>query len=73
MTQVINVGSPQSITVPVLYLQASNDRVVPRSAGATIVAGSPNVSLIEQVGPHFLLQAALVACARCYTLFDRIE
>jgi len=62
-------GLLSSIKVPLLYLRASNDRVIPRSAGATIVRAAPQSSLIEQSGPHFLLQAAPVACAQLVRRF----
>lgn len=62
-------GLLQSIKVPLLYLRASSDRVVPRSAGATILSSSPQARLVEQTGPHFLLQASPVACAQLVRRF----
>ena len=52
------------VRVPVLYLRASEDRLVPRSAGAEIKGILPAVGIAELEGPHFLLQTAPVAAAR---------
>jgi len=52
------------IEVPLLYLQASHDRVVPASAGSDIVRSTRNTSLVQVGGPHFLLQASPAACAQ---------
>lgn len=46
------------IAVPVLYLQADRDRVVPRSSGRHIVGLLPSVRFSVVSGPHLLLQAA---------------
>lgn len=53
----------KSIDVPLLYLRASRDRVVPRAAARAIIEAAAHASLIEVEGPHFLLQAAPAACA----------
>lgn len=45
------------ITVPVLYLRASEDRVVFSSASAVISEQLGGVKVEEIEGPHFLLQA----------------
>jgi pimeloyl-[acyl-carrier protein] methyl ester esterase len=47
-----------SIRVPVLYLRATHDRVVPRSASAHILSVCPHAQIVDVAGPHFLLQAA---------------
>lgn len=44
------------IVVPMLYLRAKKDLVVPRSAGARIAQIKPDVEMAELPGPHFLLQ-----------------
>jgi len=44
------------VGVPVLYLRASEDRVVPRSAAQSIVALAPAAKVLEFPAPHFLLQ-----------------
>lgn len=46
----------QAIRLPVLYLRAREDRVVPPSAGSRILAAVPHARLVELVAPHFLLQ-----------------
>jgi pimeloyl-[acyl-carrier protein] methyl ester esterase len=45
------------IHVPLLYLRASEDRVVFRSASALISEHLPAAKVVEVEGPHFLLQA----------------
>lgn len=59
MTAVIGVnvvGRLHSISVPLLYLQASEDRVVPRSAARIILENAARSRLVEIAAPHFLLQ-----------------
>jgi len=46
----------RQIRVPILYLRASEDLVVPRSAAELIVCSCPSVTITEIEGPHFLLQ-----------------
>lgn len=45
------------VGVPVLYLRAAEDRVVPESALQSIVALAPATTVVEFSAPHFLLQA----------------
>ncbi|KFB66117.1 alpha/beta hydrolase [Candidatus Accumulibacter vicinus] len=45
-----------SVGVPVLYLRASEDRVVPESASQSVVALAPAAKVVEFQAPHFLLQ-----------------
>ena len=45
------------VTVPVLYLRATEDRVVPRSASELISLTLPNVRVVDLESPHFMLQA----------------
>lgn len=52
------------IAVPTLYLRASHDRLMHRTAGATILAGIAGARCIELPGPHLLLQTAPSASAR---------
>jgi pimeloyl-[acyl-carrier protein] methyl ester esterase len=59
------------LEVPLLYLQASDDRLIPAAAGEAIVAAVPSGSLVRIAGPHFLLQAAPVACAAAVRRFVR--
>ncbi len=44
------------IAVPALYLRATRDRLVPRSA-STALAAIPDIRFAEVEAPHFLLQA----------------
>lgn len=55
----------RSLDLPLLYLCASKDRVVPASAGRRIARGHPGVQMVGIEAPHFLLQAAprQAACA----------
>ena len=46
------------IAVPVLYLQATRDRIVPPSASRTLAALCPDWRLVAIPGPHLLLQAS---------------
>ena len=52
------------LKVPLLYIRATEDRVVWASAGAEVMAGSRNGRLVEVTGPHFVLQSAPTACAQ---------
>jgi pimeloyl-ACP methyl ester carboxylesterase len=45
------------VEVPVLYLRASEDRLVPSPASAELAA-IPRLRVAEIEGPHFLLQAS---------------
>jgi pimeloyl-ACP methyl ester carboxylesterase len=58
------------IDVPVLYLRASADRLVPRSA-ADALAAIPRIRFAEIEGPHSLLQANPSAAAACIHAFLR--
>ncbi len=44
------------VDVPVLYLRASEDRVVPESASQSVVALAPTAKVVDFPAPHFLLQ-----------------
>jgi len=46
------------VDVPVLYLRASEDRVVPLSASQAVIALAPATKVVEFLAPHFLLQAS---------------
>jgi len=48
---------------PLLYLQASHDRLVPAGAWNAIRDAEPNAVRVEIEGPHFLLQAKPRECA----------
>lgn len=44
------------IQVPVLYLRAADDRVVPRSSAELVASLVPQTKIVEFDAPHFLLQ-----------------
>lgn len=46
------------VSLPVLYLQAAQDRVVPAGAARHIGVLQPHMQLVQFRGPHLLLQAA---------------
>jgi len=52
-----------NIQVPVLYLQATGDRVVPAKALVDIQRVLPGIRVVRIDGPHFLLQSRPRACA----------
>ncbi len=58
-----------SISVPVLYLRATHDRLILPSAGNRIVAAIPHSKHLSIAGPHLLLQTAPVACAKAVADF----
>jgi pimeloyl-ACP methyl ester carboxylesterase len=58
------------IDLPVLYLRASEDRLVPRSASDELSA-VPSIRFAEVEGPHFLLQAKPTAAAAYVQAFLR--
>lgn len=61
------------VGVQVLYLRASEDRLVPRSASWTLSI-MPRIRFAEIEGPHFLLQASpSAAAAHVQAFFDEIE
>jgi pimeloyl-[acyl-carrier protein] methyl ester esterase len=53
-----------SVRVPVVYLRATEDRVVPISASLLIRQLCPATAVTEVAAPHFLLQAAPTVAAR---------
>lgn len=52
------------VRVPVLYLRATHDRVVPAAASQLISRLKPDTRIVEIDAPHFLLQAAPAEAAR---------
>jgi len=52
------------ITLPSLYLRASDDRLVPLQAATDLISRLPQSTLITIAAPHFLLQAAPIEAAR---------
>jgi len=60
-----------AIDVPLLYLRASQDRVIGRHPADEIVASVRDATIVEVDGPHFLLQVATDACAAAIDAFAR--
>lgn len=58
-----------ALKTPVLYLQGSEDRVVPDEAGRNIKRLQPRTALHRLVGPHGLLQTEPKACVAVMTSF----
>ena len=52
------------LVLPMLYIRATSDRLVPARACEHIVASNPRVATREIAGPHFVLQANPADCAR---------
>jgi pimeloyl-ACP methyl ester carboxylesterase len=48
----------QRTNVPLLYLRAAADRMVPASASREVMRARPDAKFVELPGPHFLLQVA---------------
>jgi pimeloyl-ACP methyl ester carboxylesterase len=61
----------QTVEVPILYLRASEDRLVPAAASELVMAESRHARIVELAGPHFLLQVAPQAAARAIQEFLR--
>jgi pimeloyl-ACP methyl ester carboxylesterase len=53
----------QRVDVPVLYLQALDDRVVPRPAGREVLELLPAARMISVRAPHCLVQTAAIEAA----------
>jgi pimeloyl-ACP methyl ester carboxylesterase len=64
----------RKIEVPLLYLLATADRLIPRSALRSIEAIRPDVQVAEFDAPHFLLQTrAEQAALRVRSFLDQLE
>jgi pimeloyl-ACP methyl ester carboxylesterase len=61
----------QQVRVPILYLRASMDRIVPRAASSRIKRLAPSARIVEIDGPHYLLQACPSAAAAAVSEFAR--
>jgi pimeloyl-ACP methyl ester carboxylesterase len=59
----------QRIQVPVLYLRASDDRVVSAAASALISRINARAKVVAIEGPHALLQTNPTACASAIRVF----
>jgi len=60
-----------SISVPVLYLRATHDRLLSGAAGRHILSALPQCTTADIAGPHLLLQVAPIDCARAVSTFSR--
>jgi pimeloyl-[acyl-carrier protein] methyl ester esterase len=68
----IDVSAKLSVvSVPVLYLRASQDHVVPRRASKLVSELCPSAKVVQLEGPHFLLQAVPSGAARVVSAFIR--
>jgi pimeloyl-ACP methyl ester carboxylesterase len=56
-------SSLRRVRLPCLYLRATEDRLVPRSAAELFARLSSNARVVDIEGPHFLLQARPEAAA----------
>lgn len=61
--------SARTLSVPCLYLRASEDRLVTPKSGQEVAAAVPHVQIVTVEGPHFLLQANPVSAAAAITSF----
>jgi len=59
------------VRVPVMYLQAVEDRIVPGQAARTIQRALSGLRIVRLEGPHGLLQAAPAAAAQAIENFCR--
>ena len=59
----------QGITLPLLYLQAGNDRLVPASSANEIGRLLPAAEVTVIDGPHLLLQTRAPQCAKAIQAF----
>jgi pimeloyl-[acyl-carrier protein] methyl ester esterase len=55
-------GWLDKLLIPCLYLQATEDRVVPSSCLSSFIKYIPNLEIRKIKGPHFILQAQPLAC-----------
>ncbi|HYJ41090.1 MAG TPA: DUF3658 domain-containing protein [Steroidobacteraceae bacterium] len=57
------------IEVPMMYLRAKSDRLIPAAAGQAIVDLRPETTMVVIDAPHFLLQTEPEVCARAVEKF----
>lgn len=60
-----------TIGLPVLYLRASSDRLIPASAAGHIAALAPTMTVQDIAAPHFLFQVEPGMCAEAVRQFCR--
>ena len=59
--------------VPILYLRATRDRLVPRAAAELVAKLKPTTKVVELDASHFLLQTAPAQAAREVAAFVRLN
>jgi len=57
------------LALPLLYLKASADRLIPSGAARSIAAAVPGMTVQEIAAPHFLFQTAPEVCAQAIWRF----
>jgi pimeloyl-ACP methyl ester carboxylesterase len=57
------------IAVPVLYLRASEDRLLSSAVGESLISSLPHATLVTIPGPHLLLQRAPTVSAQAIAAF----
>jgi len=62
-------GCLHKITVPVLYLRASEDRLLSPTVGDSLVSALPHAKLVTIAGPHLLLQGSPAVSAQAVASF----
>jgi len=60
------------ITIPCLYIQASDDRLIPASCLQPLGKGIPRLQIKTIDGPHFILQAQPQACLKAIEEFVKM-
>jgi len=58
---------------PILYLRATRDRLVPRTAAELVAKIRPSTKVVELDAPHFLLQTEPAQAAREIAAFVRLN
>jgi pimeloyl-ACP methyl ester carboxylesterase len=71
MSEVDVRESARRLSLPSLYLRATEDRMVPRPAGDEFAGLARHAKIIEIEAPHFLLQARPLEAARAINEFMR--
>jgi pimeloyl-ACP methyl ester carboxylesterase len=61
----------RQLRMPLLYLRATEDRLIPRAAGRLVSRLAPHARMVEVAAPHFLLQAVPSQAAAIVTEFVR--
>jgi pimeloyl-ACP methyl ester carboxylesterase len=71
MSEVDVRESVRRVSLPGLYLRATEDRMVPRSAGDEFAGIARNAKIVQIEAPHFLLQARPLQAALAISAFMR--